>query len=66
MSRLEVIPAYLMRAELVDEVVAYIKALPGTEREKKPLLCEWCKVTGVPLTGSLVDRVFPRRRFVSG
>ncbi|MEM3554493.1 MAG: hypothetical protein QXU79_01580 [Candidatus Micrarchaeaceae archaeon] len=57
MSFLAYIPPQLLVADREREVILLLQALPIPIQNKKEILIEWCKYTGVALTKEMVDRI---------
>jgi len=57
MSFLAYIPESLLTADKKENVILLLQALPIPTQNKKEILIEWCKYTGVALTKELVDRI---------
>jgi len=53
------IPHELLRTWQLEAFIAWLLVL-GVERkiDRKIILCEWCQITGYPLTKELVARVY--------
>lgn len=56
--RIEV-PKRLLSPDKLEKFIEWLMAL-SFERaiDRKIVLCEWCNITGQPLTKELVDRVY--------
>lgn len=55
------IPEKYWYAWMVDEFIAWVQSLKVQRSiDKKIIVCQWCDMTGYPLTKELVDRVYPR------
>ena len=52
-----IIPAALLAADKWDDFVIFLQTLPIDAQSKKYLIIEWCQLTGVALTGDLVNDV---------
>ena len=53
----EAFPPDWMVPEMVNRVIARLRRLPISPKQKKHALYEWCKVVGVELTAEMVERV---------
>lgn len=52
-------PEHLLFANMVDQAIAWILEQPVDRKiVHKYMIIEWAALTGTPLTGSLVDRVY--------
>lgn len=58
MSRIELVPTWLLFPQMLDDFVKWLNAVIPRGIDRKIIMCEWCKYTGVKLTKELVDRVY--------
>lgn len=53
------IPEWLLYMSQVEGFITWLNALMVERRiDRKIILCEWCQITGYPLTKELVARVY--------
>ena len=50
---IEIIPDELMFPNMIDEVIAFLKALAAAPRTKKEALIAWCKAMDVQFTRAM-------------
>jgi len=51
-----VLPIGLLQPEAKEDVIVFIAGLPIEPEDRKRLLVEWSKITGVALTEEMVSR----------
>lgn len=55
------IPEWLLHMSQLEGFIKWVNALMVERRiDRKIILCDWCRITGYPLTKELVARVYPK------